>query len=430
MGKTSKILNRINNNYDKCSLILLSIWVLYPILMMFLNMFNGKNFARDIMYIVLEIIGVLGIILGSLYVFKNNKKISLKKYLPLVIFIVLLLWCVISCFTSVDIFRSVEGTYYRKDGLLTYFYYFGVLLLGIILKKENSKVILLNELVLVQVIMALFALMNNDITKTLMYNQESYDGIFSQFNHYGYYLLFGILSSIFLFLKNEKRIKYVYLFGYFLLLYTLILNDTFGCFLALLFTLILMCIHFKNKKIFIILGLFIFACLITFRDNRNVVLENFHILDMDAKKINKALKEEDLDEMNDIGTKRGILWTKGIELSLKKPITGYGIENLEEVYHKNWVPNDRPHNIFIQFMAFTGIPGMLLYIAYLYTVIKRGFHKLKDFDIITKLSFFMVICYVVSSMVGNSMFYTSPYYFIFSGILLSKILYDDKKLLL
>lgn len=428
--------NKLDNRFfDICSLILLSIWVLYPVVMMVLNVFSSKFFARDIMYYVLYGIGCLGILLGLIYTVKKsyNEKIKIKKYLPIIVLIILLLWCLISCFTTIQLKRSISGTYYRKEGLLTYIFYFGVLLLGIMLKKEKSRKILLNELLIIEVIMAIVSLMNNNITHILTYNQEPYDGIFSQFNHYGYYLLFGILSSIFLFINNNKKIKkLIYLIVYILLLYTLIMNDTFGCFLALLFTLILITIYYRKnlKKIGLILVSFILICIFTYRNGQNVVMKNFNILQSDTKQIEKAMKKKKVEEIDGIGTTRGILWRVGIEYSLKKPITGYGIENLEQIYVEKWIPQDRPHNIFIQFMAFTGIPGMLLYMLFIFVVLKRGFHKIKELDGINLLAFFMVICYLTSSMVGNSMFYTSPYYFIFLGILISNLFYNDKKLLL
>ena len=421
--------------FDKCSLILLSIWVLYPLVMMILNTFNEKEFSRDVMYYVLYGIGCLGILIGTIYTIKKiyNEKFSIKKYLPIIIFILLLIWCLISCFTSIHLYRSIKGTIYRKEGLLTYIFYFGVLLLGIMLKKEKSRKILLNELLIMEIIISIISLMNNNITHLLTYNQEPYDGIFSQFNHYGYYLLFGIISSIFLFINSNKKYqKIIYMLIYMLLLHTLIMNDTFGCFLAILFTLILITIYYRKniKKIILILISFILICSCTFRNGQNVVVKNFILLQSDSKQIEKAVKKKKLKEIDSIGTTRGVLWRVGIEYALKKPITGYGIENLEQIYVKKWIPQDRPHNIFVQFMAFTGIPGMLIYMLFIYIVIKRGFHKIKELDGINLLSFFMIICYLVSSMVGNSMFYTSPYYFIFLGILMSNLFYNDKKILL
>lgn len=429
-------LNKLSSNFfDKYSLVLLSIWIIYPIMMMILNIFNGKEFSRNVMYYVLYGIGCLGILLGIIYALKKfyNEKFRIRKYLPIIIIMLLLLWCLITCFFSVDMYRSIKGTTYRKEGLLTYIFYFGVLLLGIMLKKEKSRKILLNELLIMEIIISIISLMNNSITHILTYNQEPYDGIFSQFNHYGYYLLFGIISSIFLFINSNKKYqKIIYMLIYMLLLHTLIMNDTFGCFLAILFTLILITIYYRKniKKIILILISFILICSCTFRNGQNVVVKNFILLQSDSKQIEKAVKKKKLKEIDSIGTTRGVLWRVGIEYALKKPITGYGIENLEQFYSKKKVPQDRPHNIFIQFMAFTGIPGMLLYMIFIYTIIKRGFHKIKKLEGINLLAFFMVICYLTSSMVGNSMFYTSPYYFIFLGILMSNLFYNDKKLLL
>ena len=111
------------------------------------------------------------------------------------------------------------------------------------------------------------------------------------------------------------------------------------------------------------------------------------------------------------------MWKYGIKIFLQKPILGYGADNLSSEYKKYNIEQDRPHNLIINLLATSGIPGFILYISGIATILFRGFKRLKDNDVIYSIVLFVIIAYLVSSMFGNSMYYTSPYYFIYLGIL-------------
>ncbi len=63
------------------------------------------------------------------------------------------------------------------------------------------------------------------------------------------------------------------------------------------------------------------------------------------------------------GTSRLLLWKNGIQFFLERPILGYGPENLEVKYLEQGINQDRPHNIIIQLLTTSGIPGCILYIS-------------------------------------------------------------------
>ena len=137
-----EILDLISNSFfEKASYYLLSIWILYPLFMMLITYTSNNDIARNLMFYILVFIGTSGILLGSMYGLKKiNKKenFNIKKYLPIILGITLLLWCLITCFFSIDIHLSIFGDEYRKDGLQTYFFYGGILLLGIINQKTTE----------------------------------------------------------------------------------------------------------------------------------------------------------------------------------------------------------------------------------------------------------------------------------------------------
>ena len=102
-----EILDKINNSFfEKVSHKLLSMWILYPLLMMFITYKFNNDIARNIMFYLLIFIGISGILLGILYSLKKfykREKISIKKYLPIILGFILLFWCLFtSFFTAVS----------------------------------------------------------------------------------------------------------------------------------------------------------------------------------------------------------------------------------------------------------------------------------------------------------------------------------------
>lgn len=414
------MLNKINTNlFSKISFILLLIWILTPIFTMILTPLVGNWNARNIIYINLIIIGFLGIFMSVVFFLKKRdfKKI-LDDYLPIILFFVLLLWCVLTSFTSIDKTVSFLGTGYRKDGLLSYFSYFGLFCLPIMLKKEKNIDILINVLIIVQVIIAFISLLDNNITYLLMENNLPFTAIFSNSNHYGYYLIFGVLLSLILFLHSKIKIKILYFIAYLLLLYVLLMNDTFGCILAIIFSLLVIVIRFfanNKKEIFVVLVSTLLVFLIAQKGGQNIVYNNFKSLLADFGLILEI--KENVNNINSVGSSRGELWKHGLDYIKEKPILGYGIETLGEVYVKDEIEQDRPHNMLIQFAAFTGIPGLILYLIFIFSILYRVIILRKKLNIKVLGMAIVCTCYFVSSMFGNSMFYTSPYFLLFLGIL-------------
>ena len=105
---------------------------------------------------------------------------------------------------------------------------------------------------------------------------------------------------------------------------------------------------------------------------------------------------------------------------MKKPIIGYGAENLVPEYIKLWMDgSDRPHNLILYLACVSGIPGMLIYMVAVGIIIIKGIIKLFKNNESGKIFLLVVVTYMFSSMFGNSMFYTSPFFFIFLGNLMN-----------
>lgn len=414
----NEIVKKIDDNFfTNISYKLLNLWIFYPLLMMLITYKFNSTISRNIMFYLLIFIGVIGLIVGILKIIKTK-----EKNIGIILGMLLLIWCLITSLFSNNYDLAFTGELYRKEGFETYLLYGGIFLLGILINDKNMKKLIKN-LLFVEVVLGVIALVNNDITYKLMNNQMAYTAIFSSINHYGYYLMFGIILSIYMYLNSKKIYKILYLVVYIFLLHVLLLNDTFGSFISVSLTLFFIILYYlikrKNIKelVFIIIG-FILITSLTFKNNENICYKNFKSIFNDAKIVNKSLNNKNnVNQIDEIGSFRGELWKYGIKFIKQKPIIGHGIESTYILYSNNGIFQTRPHNILIQFGVFTGIPGIILYLSFVMSIIIK---KLKNINKINELGLFclgVVICYFISSQFGNSMFYTTPYYMIFLGFM-------------
>ena len=103
-------------------------------------------------------------------------------------------------------------------------------------------------------------------------------------------------------------------------------------------------------------------------------------------------------------------------MALQRPLFGYGLENIKYEYDEQFGINEgRSHNLILQLSATTGIVGMLLYVVGIAAIWIKKLKYIKTWGIYECLGMFVIVSYIISSIVGNSAFYTSGYFYIFVG---------------
>lgn len=436
----------------------LFIWIIIPIL----KMIQGVSLFTSIYeYKFMEIVGIIGIYLFAFEIYKKiktteNKKLVIKELLPIIILVGYLIWTLISCIFAQDRQKAFYGDAYRKEGFITYLIYAGFFACAFLIKSDKLKRCLLNSFIIVAIInIILINLTNNSIQMLKIFHFKNIQvGVFSNSNHYGYYLLLATITACLSFIvEKNKIIKSFYGLAYLILIYNLILNNTFGCYIAFAITMILFfvyCIYQRKNRAITVVSILIFvinSCFVQY-NGKNVVVNNAKILFNDISSIldvaknrnnlkieenvqnknnnisksenntknNSAINSEAEKKLENAGSGRAQLWKYGMNIFLDKPILGYGADNLESEYKKYNIEQDRPHNLIIQLATTSGLPGCILYIIAIGLILVRAFKKLKNSNSIYTIVFFAIIAYLISAMFGNSMYYTSPYYFIFLGI--------------
>ncbi len=281
--------------------------------------------------------------------------------------------------------------------------------------------------------------------------------VFNNSNHYAYVLSIAVIVAAALFIKSDKPIEKVsYLICFSILTWMLIINDTFGAYLGIMISLALMLIHALLTKenlpyLAIVLAIFTVASYsISNTKGEKIVVKNFSYISQsisdilnanaETQKVDSNTKKEivgisgeeilvetvsaeattddkDLSDIDagDAGSGRWKLWVGAIEIIKKKPLFGAGLENMIYEYSELGIGEGRSHNLILQLAGTIGIPGMLLYVAGVAIIFFQALKYFRTWDMYTYIGMFVMVSYLISSLTGNSGFYTSGYFYIFVG---------------
>jgi len=390
-------------------------------------------------------IGYLGLLFGLFMIFWNkynttNAPDSFWQKLcdnGLWIFLfAMLLWSVLSTIFSTNPDISLLGDSYRMDGLASYFAYAGIFATTFQIRSRKHIMLILNIFVGAASALALLGILNIPIVNTYMRITPEMS-IFCNTNHYGYYLCMSSMSAVMLFVcegyGNLTKVKKV--FAYIahglelaLLANALIQCKTLGSLIAVavaLVSLIILTIFVNLKSIkLVIISVLIIALSAGIS---SVGVWDFKAegqnLDDDLSTISEAISGQagDTDTINESGSGRGILLINAVKFIGERPMFGYGPDNLGERYAEVGAKNDRPHCEILQFAASLGIPSAVFYLLGMLFLLLAFIRRFRDIDMMALCAYCIVGAYLISSLFGNTMFYTTPFYFMLLGISYSLI---------
>ena len=360
------------------------------------------NFFGSIFYIG----GIVAITMAICLIYKSIKQRNFQLNKWDICFSIVLVWGLFSVLLSSDIKLTFWGTDYRIDGYFSYLIYASLYIICRSIKKSELKIWVLRALAIATTSLCLDCVLKDDIFS-----------IFSHFNHYAYIITLGstILAGLFI-LETKIIIKICYALMFITHIYCLITVDTFGCYLAVLFALIF-AVFFTgsiNKKyilqslilLFLFLGISVFVNIKT-----QAIANNFEVLNTDIEKIATNAPDKE-----NAGSLRIQMWTHTIKYIAKRPLFGYGPEGTTHAFLNDGLHNDRPHNEYLQYALFMGIPASIFYIAGLVFLFVFALKKRKQLSYYSIISGLAVLAYCISAFFGNTMYYTSPYFFMILGM--------------
>ena len=439
------------------------VWAVFPLIMAMICYFTYKFSFWD-NYIVLSntragmffyLIWALGIfeslIVGcSIWRIRENLNVieTLKeksKYDKWIIaFLLLLLWSFVSFLLSDDRITSLGLGGCLTEGWLAYVLYAMCFWIAYNLNCENVKGKFGDYLILVSNVLAFVTVAWEKEQQNLMtFNFASSTSVFANSNHYGYFLCMTILLSFGKYIistcegleQNDKKFSlktWAYLASFVFQVYVLMINDTLGAYVAVIFamvfTLILWRIRLKGFRATWLIPPIVLI-IITYLSYIGI------ITNLLGETIGDCLKDFMRDIMKvstqsegyeQAGTNRIFLWKVSIEMIKKHPFIGYGPEGLTGEY-RAITGGDRPHNEYLQWANFCGIPGLACYLFALISLCINRCKKVVLLDTEDLVIAGAVIAYLISAFFGVTMYYTVPYLYIFLGFIAGGAKHNLKK---
>ena len=377
-----------------------------------------QNNVKSIGFFSLEF--ALIFLLGRILINKGQVKNKVKSEPWHYSLVLMLVWACISTILSDDPHTAFWGTEYRFDGLLTYFFYAAVYICAVIvINSQSRKWIFIAYTMVGNVVSVLLVLQDwgsELLNKCFMSDRAA---MFFHFNHAGYFLCMSIAALMGMYLYEKKRvIRILYVISMIVQVYGLLVNSTLGGYLGITCALIMILIFLvrKNKRfawrmitpvlVIVLLAVASYMGYVPTGSGEDMKV-NISTMLTDTKGI-----VENSDYALTAGHGRMTLWKRSLKMIPERPIFGYGPELLKNEYMEDlWT--DRASNEFIQYAVFLGIPGLIFYLTALICLFIHQWKNIEYLNTVTLVAAGCVIAYLVSSFFGNTMFYTTPYFYMF-----------------
>ena len=331
---------------------------------LFTPLFVGKGFLlfpfifpKTLLFqIIVEVIFPFWLIL----VFSQKERL---RFSPLTISV----FALISILFTTSIFglnfqKSLFSTQERMTGIFTFAHFFVFFLLLNVFKSKEDWIGFFKISVIASFLVSLSALyqkLNPDflgpVPHLKIYGTQG-NSIFLSV-----YLLFNLFLALFLYLKETKNKNWW--LGIFLTnLITFFFAASLSAYLALVFGgITLFCFNikkfrWKSRLPCFIIGFLILFCFFIFFYQGGIAFQKLNSLFSPQSSL--------LDRID--------VWKIGIQGFLEKPLWGFGWENFDLVFDKFYKPEfftkqisifDKAHNVLVDFLALSGIFGVLAYLA-------------------------------------------------------------------
>lgn len=361
-----------------------------------------------------NLVGYCGIAMAFIWILsrccKTNtmeRKEYFKTHIWEVFFIMFLVVSIISACASGNFMEAYEGHWMRMCGLRTFLMIAGLYICGKNIKKEKYVKILWWMFVIASTAQGTLIL-----TKYMGF-YGSYCGGFYNKNHCGYFMCMAIMAAEAVMLYEEKTLFKLIagaLMGW--NIWLMIINDTFGAYLAVAMAVIFMAIiTFISKKgrkkiILISIGIFVMASIMGEISTGNIG-RNFSITGSDIGKITS-----ESEEVGMVGSGRGELWIDAIDAIIRRPLLGYGPDLLT----KNVESAGEPHNELLQIGAEEGLLGLIMYIGAIVSLFVNKISNIREEKDKVLGCAGILTAYFVSGMFGVIFFYTAPFFYLVMGI--------------
>lgn len=414
--------------WETCAFVLLELLIALLLIAQF-TILHWKLKCYEFLFFAVGVLLVLFAILytGFVYIYATSKWRASPLLVTDISFVFFLIWGGISTLFSESPLHSFVGSSYRKEGFATYLIYAAALITARAVQSSRYQRILLWTLGCVGALLSVFTLLESEPTLRWLLSNDNifpgskllgeYHSVFYNLNHFAYFLTMTLLAlaGIFVFGKRNTQTA-VSLPVFFFTAAVLIRNNTLGCILAVALGLIFLCgITLSYDRKFFQRSLFVLAAyllVMLFVPRVNATFSG------DFEEIYEALNGTADDTANN-AFERLHMWRQSMAQIAQTPLFGVGLDGGNGITFIAGI--DRPHNEYIQYALFTGIPGGIAYLMGLISLFVCCIRRLKKLPIETLILGTMVFGYAVSAFVGNSMYYTTVYFAVILGLIMAAV---------
>lgn len=376
---------------------------------------------------VIRFIGICGLFVGLAYAWvrtKDHGSAFMKKKLlgnPWnLVFLIMLLWALITAAAAVNPQIAFFSYAYRYEGYLSYLAYAGVFLCGSMIRKDETRRRVIDFAIIIAVVVALLTLFSQAIeSKYIMFRNGfvgAYSGTFINTNHYGYYLALVLMLCAGRFYHCEKILpKIFFAFAFFINIRVLLYNNSFGPYLAvsvgLLAYFIILCVRDGIKKSWVYLIIpVIFFGMGAIVDN-GLMIRTYGTIFAEAVKVVKTMNGakdagktvgEALADDKGAGSGRMEIWMAAIEVWKKRMVIGVGPENIPmEMKNQGYLETyEATHNTYLQVLAEMGIIGFIIYMTGHIWFFVRNIRRSKKMDSSALIAYGAAATFLVSAAFG------------------------------
>jgi len=359
-----------------------------------------------------------------------------KRFIVLILFFIVL---AISAYFAQDQLTAFEGSYFRQQGLVSYFFYilfFCLLWLNARISASRfnyNKIII--AIVLSSWLVSIYGLAQKAGWDFINWNEPAWltgrvSSSLGQPNFLASYLLLVIPLSVYLFFKAKKLlIKFFWFIVLISQLLCLFFTYSRGGLIGLAIGLIIIAliyflitkqqlskkINFKQK-----LALFLLLIILV-----SLGLIGYYKIDFFKQRVKSSF-----DFQSGSVAPRMNFWKTSLSAIKEKPFFGYGLDNQGEVfikyYEKDWGIHgnvndypDRAHNLILDILLTVGGVGLIFYLLWLFVVFKSIIKNIRE-NKSTALNATLltgIICYLLSLMFSFEITTTTVYLWLFFALI-------------
>jgi len=430
-GKKIKVdFTKVDEYICKCfAIFLFIIYILFPDKEIGVGVVSFKNMVLIVVTVVTFITVVASNIL------KGNFRIN-KYFVMLGIYLVLILLSGLNSEYPKNVWFGINGRY---EGIVTLFCYFVCFYLFYKGFKYNEKIFDL-------VTIAVLIVSGHGILQALLTNTEYFvsNHPYMAYSNFTNPNMFSSLLTMFLpiylvkyFVDKKDSEYYIYVCG--IIFAALVCAKTFGGYFTFIVYFIILSIYFlviaKNKrkvllKLLILVSVFLLVFIVLNICNDFIYFEEIGINAVDIKQTASGEKVEEF------GNHRMVIWKMCLDIINKYPVLGVGPDSLgDEVFRNNMDKDgnlidkniaDKAHNEYIHVAVTTGIPSLMVYLCFIFTIVISLLLKyikyVKDGKMLSENAMMLVAvassisAYLIQAFGNISIFAVAPLFWAMLGI--------------